>query len=134
MAAGKKERNSKPKKNVRQNNPTRITTGDGRQEKETLNHEQLKIARWLKTVRFRKVIFGGIEERDVWKKIEELNAMYEAALSAERARYDALLRAGREAAVQDRDAERECQPAKPAEDTHQKRLSETGTEEKDEKV
>ena len=42
-------------------------------------------------MRFRKQIFGGVNERDVWKKIEELNAMYNTALVAERARYDALL-------------------------------------------
>lgn len=56
-----------------------------------LNHEQQKIAEWLKTVKFRKQTFGGVSERDVWDKIEQLNEMYEAALSAERARYDALL-------------------------------------------
>ena len=56
-----------------------------------LNHEQKKIADWLKTVRFRKKFVGGIDEQDVWSKIEQLNEMYEKALSAERARYDALL-------------------------------------------
>ncbi len=56
-----------------------------------LNHEQENIQRWLKQVRFKKTLFGGVDEADVWKKIAELNEMYEAALSAERARYDALL-------------------------------------------
>lgn len=55
------------------------------------NHEQKRIAEWLKKVRFRRCLFGGVNEKDVWKKIEELNRMYDAALSAERARYDALL-------------------------------------------
>lgn len=59
-----------------------------------LNHEQERIHKWLKQVRFRKVFFGGVSEADVWKKIAELNGLYEAALSAERARYDALLEAG----------------------------------------
>lgn len=60
--------------------------------KETfMNHEQKKIAEWMTKVRFRKKILGGVDEQDVWQKIEELNRMYEAALSAERARYDALL-------------------------------------------
>ncbi len=58
---------------------------------EALNHEQARIHQWLKQVRFRKSTFGGVEEADVWKKIAELNGLYEAALSAERARYDALL-------------------------------------------
>ena len=39
---------------------------------------------------------GGVNEADVWKKIAELNALYEAALSAERARYDALLKEQRD--------------------------------------
>lgn len=56
-----------------------------------LNHEQAKLQAWLRQVKFKKVTFGGVSEADVWKKIGELNALYEAALSAERARYDALL-------------------------------------------
>ena len=60
-----------------------------------LNHEQERIQRWLKQVRFKTTLIGGVEESDVWKKIAELNTLYEAALSAERARYDALLAAQR---------------------------------------
>ena len=52
---------------------------------------QLQINQWLKTVRFRKQLFGGLNEQDVWKKIEELNDMYGEALMAERIRYDVLL-------------------------------------------
>lgn len=70
----------KPKKNQSYSNPM-----------EPLNHEQARIQEWLKKVRFRKAVLGGVDEADVWKKIGELNALYEAALSAERARYDALL-------------------------------------------
>lgn len=58
---------------------------------EPLNHEQERIRKWLKQVRFKKTLLGGVNEADLWKKIAELNSMYEAALSAERARYDALL-------------------------------------------
>ena len=58
---------------------------------EPLNHEQERIQEWLKQVRFKRAFFGGVDEADVWKKIAELNTLYEAALSAERARYDALL-------------------------------------------
>ena len=47
-----------------------------------------EIAEWLDKVRFRKKFFGGLDERDLWKKIDELNTMYEAALEAERVRYD----------------------------------------------
>lgn len=60
---------------------------------EPINHEQERIQKWLKQVRFKKNALGGVNEADVWKKISELNALYEAALSAERARYDAMLAA-----------------------------------------
>lgn len=56
-----------------------------------LSREQKRILQWLRKVRFKKQLFGGVSERDVWKKIEELNSMYNVALVAERARYDALL-------------------------------------------
>ena len=56
-----------------------------------LNEEQRELLEWLRSVKFRKVSFGGVSEEDVWKKISELNARYDAALRAERARYDALL-------------------------------------------
>ncbi|MBQ8189868.1 MAG: hypothetical protein IJZ44_08835 [Lachnospiraceae bacterium] len=46
---------------------------------------------WLKKVHFKKRIFGGISEADVWKKIGELNTMYDAALEAERIRYDTMI-------------------------------------------
>jgi hypothetical protein len=51
-----------------------------------LNPEQIKIADWLDKLKFRKQVLGGINEYDVWKKIVELNAMYEEALKTERLR------------------------------------------------
>ena len=56
-----------------------------------LNHEQEKLRQWFQEVKFRKVLFGGVDEVHLWKKLEELNQIYEISLSAERARYDALL-------------------------------------------
>lgn len=50
------------------------------------------IGTWLRKVHFRHQVFGGVNEVDVWQKIEELNNLYEATLMAERARYDTLLR------------------------------------------
>ena len=61
-------------------------------EFQPLNHEQEKLHRWLQTVKVRKVVFGGGDEAQMWKKLEELDRLYEAAISAERARYDALLK------------------------------------------
>ena len=53
--------------------------------------QEARIADWLSKVKFRKQIFGGVSQADVFKKIGELNDMYRDALIAERARYDALL-------------------------------------------
>ena len=58
---------------------------------EALNHEHEKLKVWFRTVRFRIVLFGGVVEIHLWKKLEELNQIYETSLSAERARYDALI-------------------------------------------
>ncbi len=56
-----------------------------------INHEHERLVQWLKTVKFRKVLFGGVDEAQLWKKLEELNRLYEAAIRAERARYDTLI-------------------------------------------
>lgn len=58
---------------------------------DALTAEEQEIVNWFKTVKFKKVGIGGVSEEDVWKKISELNSRYDAALRAERARYDALL-------------------------------------------
>lgn len=52
---------------------------------------QQKIARWLKTMKLRPVMLGGVSEKQVWKRIGELNAMYQEMLAIERARYEMLL-------------------------------------------
>ena len=52
---------------------------------------QEQIANWLREVKFRRRVFGGVDETHVWTKIRELNDIYQQALSAERMRYDALL-------------------------------------------
>lgn len=62
-----------------------------------VNREQEKLFEWMQTVKFRKVLIGGLDEAQVWKKLEELNQLYDAAIRAERARYDALLGAHKEA-------------------------------------
>ena len=67
-------------------------SAEHREEIQPINREQQHMIAWLKKVRFRKQFFGGVSERDVWKKLDELNSMYNLALIAERARYDALLR------------------------------------------
>ncbi|MCF0123442.1 MAG: hypothetical protein HUJ67_04960 [Ruminiclostridium sp.] len=61
------------------------------QQNRPLPGEKAAISAWLEQVRFKRRLFGGVDEADVWKKLQELNELYEAALLAERARYDALL-------------------------------------------
>ncbi|MCR4709321.1 MAG: hypothetical protein K5653_03600 [Clostridiales bacterium] len=53
--------------------------------------EREEIITWLKKVKFRHKIFGGVDERTVWKKIQELDGLYTKALEAERVRYNTLL-------------------------------------------
>ena len=53
--------------------------------------QEEKIRDFLQKVKFRKRIFGGVSEKDVWTKIGELNEMYRQALLAERIRCDALI-------------------------------------------
>ena len=50
-----------------------------------------RIANWLQKGKCRKKVFGGVDEADVWQKINALNDIYKEAWIAERARYDALL-------------------------------------------
>ena len=62
-------------------------------ETQALNHEHEKLLKWFQTVEFRKVLIGGVDEAHLFKKLEELNQIYDSVISAERARYDALLEA-----------------------------------------
>lgn len=59
----------------------------------TFNQTHDDIVSWIKALKFKKKLIGGVDEEDVFKKIDELNRLYEAALLNERARYDALLSA-----------------------------------------
>ena len=52
--------------------------------------ERQEINAYLQKLRFRKRFFG-VDEQDLWKKLAELNRMYEQELKAERIRYDTLL-------------------------------------------
>ena len=59
-------------------------------ERSALSFQLEKIARYLEQLRLKKKLFG-VDEADVWKKIEKLNEMYEDAVLAERERYNILL-------------------------------------------
>ena len=60
-------------------------------KKEPISETHKDIVRWIQKLKFKKKMFGGVDEDDVLKKIGELNSLYETALLNERARYDALL-------------------------------------------
>ena len=60
-------------------------------EESCISPEQLAIIQWFLTVKFRKNLLGGVDEAAMWKKLEELYALYEAAIRAERTRYNVLL-------------------------------------------
>ena len=60
-------------------------------EETCISPEQEAIIQWFRTVKFRKNLLGGVDEAAMWKKLEELYALYEAAIRAERTRYNVLL-------------------------------------------
>ena len=71
-------------------------------ENEAMADERKEIISWLESVRFRRRLFGGVDEKDVWKKIAELDILYTKALEAERVRYDVLIaEAKKKAAVKE---------------------------------
>ena len=39
---------------------------------EVINQEHKEIIKWFQTVKFRRTLFGGVDENDVWKKLQEL--------------------------------------------------------------
>lgn len=49
------------------------------------------IADALSTMKFRKKIFGGVDEADVWKKLEQLQQTYQLVYDEQAAYYQALL-------------------------------------------
>lgn len=54
--------------------------------------DQMKpICEKLKAMKFRKKIFGGVDEADVWRQLEGLQQEYEAVYQAQAAYYQALL-------------------------------------------
>ena len=67
-------------------------------EENCISPEHQAIVQWYKTVKFRKNLLGGVNEAAMWKKLEELYALYDAAIRAERTRYNVLLESSRESA------------------------------------
>ena len=57
-------------------------------------------------MRFRRTLLGGVDEQDVWKKLEALQALYRELESEQRAAYEALL-ADRDAHIRALEAKHE---------------------------
>lgn len=49
------------------------------------------IAEVFKTMKFKKTLFGGVSEKDVWKKLDKLQKEYRSAYEIQRERYEARL-------------------------------------------
>lgn len=49
------------------------------------------VADALSAMRFRKKLFGGVEEADVWRKLETLQRTYQEVYDQQGAYYQALL-------------------------------------------
>ena len=45
-------------------------------EESCISPEQEAIIQWFRTVKFRKNLLGGVDEASMWKKLEELYALY----------------------------------------------------------
>ena len=60
-----------------------------REKPVSTTHQQ--ILDYVSRMKFKRRLFGGVDQDDVLKKLEELNRLYETALLQERARYEALL-------------------------------------------
>lgn len=48
------------------------------------------VARYLSELKFKRAPFGGVDEADVWKKIERLCELYEESIYTERAQKQKL--------------------------------------------
>lgn len=66
----------------------------------SLGPQENEIFEWLQKTTFQKVLLGGVDESDVWKKIQELNQLYEKALLVEKKRYETLHQAYQEMLMQ----------------------------------
>lgn len=58
-----------------------------------MDKEITKIADCLSTLKFRKCLVGGINEKDMWKQLRRLEECYEEVLYEERSAYIQQLRA-----------------------------------------
>lgn len=46
----------------------------------------------FKKLRFRKTLFGGVSQKDVWRKLEQVQKEYRSAYECQQAAYEARLK------------------------------------------
>lgn len=51
-----------------------------------------EIAEVFKNLSFRRTLFDGVDEKDVWKKLEQVQREYRSAYECQQAAYEARLR------------------------------------------
>ncbi|PWM20408.1 MAG: hypothetical protein DBX97_03600 [Collinsella tanakaei] len=56
-----------------------------------MENQMQSICDKLKAMKFRKRLFGGVDEADVWRQLEALQQEYQAVYDAQAAYYQALL-------------------------------------------
>lgn len=56
-----------------------------------MDNQMQSICDKLKAMKFRKRLFGGVDEADVWRQLEALQQEYQAVYDAQAAYYQALL-------------------------------------------
>ena len=66
----------------------------------SMTAEERAIENWITSVQFKRQAIGGLDEADVWKKVKELHELYDRAITAERARCDAMVEHYRRQAAQ----------------------------------
>lgn len=67
-----------------QHNNQELSSAFGRPRSRTMED----VARYIGGMKFKKRLFGGVDEADVWRQIEALHAEYEAVFLAQELRYE----------------------------------------------
>ena len=49
------------------------------------------VALFMKQLRFKKKLFGGVQEMDVWRKLEQLHQQYECVFTVQQALFEQQL-------------------------------------------
>lgn len=64
---------------------------DNQPQRESSDSAMETLARTFQEMKFRKKLLGGVDEADVWRKLEKLQQEYETLYNRQAAHYQALL-------------------------------------------